>query len=107
MKAAQKLEPKDQNNFDNMVDNDLYRADIFQLLLNRFAVLNVEKYNPQPEDSKLSDISTCLSLLMLVASARYLLWEKKLSLKSTINALDAYRISLYLSIYHSWNHRYL
>lgn len=54
MKAAQQLEPKDQNNFDNIVDKDLHRADIFQLLLNRFAVLNVEKYNPQPENSKLS-----------------------------------------------------
>ena len=73
---------------------------MFQLLVNRFTVLNVEEC--EDNYSSPSDISTCLTCNHQSSPLYHPRWEKKLPLHPTINALNIHSnvhgIFLYLLI---------
>ena len=69
---------------------------MLQLLVNKFTILEIEEYTE--EDSDISNIPVYLFYVNFIAFARYSKWKKRLFLYQTINVLNIYRISLYLSI---------
>ena len=69
---------------------------VFQLLINNFTILEVEKYTK--DASNLSNIFVC-SPTISITLTKHSKWEKRLLQYLVINVLNTYRAFLYLTIF--------
>ena len=67
-----------------------------QLLINKFVILKVKKNTENNSD--LSNTLVCFTPMSSIALSKHPKWEKKLFLHPKINALNAYKVFLYLSV---------